>query len=445
MRKKRTENVAALRNLLTDRGSAILWFLGIAYKIALDTMYAFAASPQYQTGGLILDFVLWKFALATVMYFTIFAMLPKEEKDTVGFLLHLQFVITVAPMLTFYSLSNASTEYMIAIFGCILLQIMLVKVPARDSRTIYLKGIRRFAVAALGIMAVYSLVSIVIANGFVGLRAFDLEYIYEMRRNFVYPAGVGYFVNWLTKAVIPFVLLYALERKKYWFAALCVVTQTVFYILTGQKITLLILIPVVFVYYCARTGHLLELMYLGLTLASVAVTVIWQLSQRMGWSVGNTLCSLYAIRTFFHPADNKFNYFECFSQLPKSFFSDGQIGAMLGLTYPYAGSLGQVVYAYLGGDFLAANFNAGYLADAYAQCGYPGMVAVSLLLVFLLRSLRGYDKDRNKCLLVALFSVYFIVLNDGALLTTMFTGGFLIAYALVIIFLGERKESGYGV
>ena len=65
---------------------------------------------------------------------------------------------------------------------------------------------------------------------------------------------------------------------------------------------------------------------------------------------------------------------------------------------------------------------------------------LALLLALLLRVLRHYETKEYFPLLTALFSVYMIILNDAALFTTIFTGGMMIAIALMMIFF--EKDTG---
>lgn len=301
---------------------------------------------------------------------------------------------------------------------------------------------------ALGVLILFTLVIPVLYNGFEGINAFDLDYIYVMRANATYPPGFGYPLGWATNTILPFAFLIFLDRKRYRLAALCAALQVLFYMETGSKFTLLILAPILAVYLLSRTGHLLKLLYLGLVCICLAVVIGYQLDSTAtdgALHPGVLLNAIVGIRAIFHPADNKFNFYEYFSQHLKIHFSDGIIGKVFSLTYPYAGSSGQVIYAASGGDFLAANMNTGYLGEAYAQLGFPGIFLMAALLGFILRALSGYDRKETFPVLTALFSVYIIILNDGALFTTLFTGGMLIAFLLVFIYLGKQEDLPHGI
>lgn len=428
--------------------TALIWTFGILYKFALDAMYVWAASPQYSYAGLVYAPSFVKYVVAAGMYFLLFALLPKRENDTSAFLLHLQFVFTVAPMLSFYALSGGSSRYILMMFLAVAFQTWIVCRPAPARKPVHITGIKNYVTVAMGVLLLFTLAIPILYNGFAGLKVFDLNYIYTMRSNAVYPTGFSYLLGWATNTILPFAFLVFLYQKRYRLAALCAVLQVVFYMETGNKFTLLILAPIFAVYLLSRTGHLLKLLYLGFMCLCLAVVFGFQLDHTAADGAlhpGVLLNSIVGIRAIFHPADNKFNFYEYFSQHPKIHFSDGIIGKMLSLTYPYAGSSGQVIYAAGGGEFLTANMNTGYLGEAYAQLGFLGILSMAALLGLILRALSNHSRRETFPILTALFSVYIIILNDGALFTTLFTGGMLVAFLLVFIYLGKQEDPSNGI
>lgn len=419
--------------------TALIWCFGILYKFALDAMYVWAASPLFSYAGLVYAPSFIKYAIAAGMYLILFALLPKRENDTAVFLLHLQFVFTVAPLLSFYALSGGSSRYILMVFLTVLLQIWIVCRPAPERKRIHITGIENYVTAALGVLILFTLAIPILYNGFEGLKAFDFSYIYTMRANAVYPPGFGYLLNWISRTILPFAFLMLLDRRRWGWAVLCAALQVLFYMETGSKFTLFIFVPVLAVWLLSRTNHLLKLLYVGFICLCVTVVFAYRLD-RTGGGLGIFLNTIIGIRAVFHPADNKFNFYEYFSRHPKIHFSDGIIGKMLSLTYPYAGSSGQVAFAAGGGTFLSSNSNTGYLGEAYAQLGFSGMLLMAALLGLILRGLAVYDRKETFPLITALFSIYMIILNDGALFTTLFTGGMLVAFLLVFIYFGKQQE-----
>ena len=420
--------------------TALFWGFGILYKFVLDALYVWVASPTYDYAGLVYTPDFLKYILASGMYLLLYAYMPKAEEDGVMFLLHLQFAFTVAPMLTFYAFSNGSSRYMLAVFLCILMETWILRRPTEPGKAVRIVGIRNYVTVFLGVLVLFSLAIPILYNGFAGLKAFDFNYIYEMRSSATYPPAFGYLLGWMTNVIIPFAYLLFLTRKKYLWASLAFAVEIIFYMETGQKFVLLILVPITVVYLLSRTCHLLKLLYAGLISLFLLMILAFRLDSVEWHGIGTQLSSLIAVRAVFHPADNKFNFYECFSQLPKLYFSDGQIGRMLGLTYPYRGSSGQVMYAFMGGEFLSANMNTGYLGESYAQMGFPGMFLMSALFAVVLRGVQSCSSKENFGIIVGLFSIFIIILNDGALFTVLFSSGMLLAYLLIFIYFSGTSE-----
>lgn len=426
--------------------TGILWTLGILYKFVLDALYIWAASPQYAYAGLVYQPDSIKYIAAAVMYGLLFAALPKAEHSISTLLLHLQFALTVAPLLSFYALSDGSSRYILMVFCSVLLQTWVVRRPVSGVKPVHIRGIRNYVTVALGVLTIFSLLIPIIYNGFAGLDSFNFSYIYIMRENATYPPGFSYVIGWMTNTILPFACVMFLHHKRYCLLAVCVFLQVLFYMETGYKFTLFILIPVIGIYFFSKTNHLLKCLYAGLIGLFFVILFTFRLDSPSGSGLGVILNALLAIRAVFHPADNKFNFYEYFSDHPKIFFSDGLVGKMFSLTYPYAGSSGQVIFAAQGGEFLEANMNTGYLGESYAQMGFAGMLLMAALLGVIVRGLEVYNSRERFCILAGLFSTYFIILNDGALFTTLFTGGMLLAFALVFIYFGKQQEAfGHGI
>lgn len=428
--------------VLNKYHTKIFWCLALIYRIASDVLYVWGTSVYYDYSGLTYTPSAWKYLLSWVLFFVMFAYMPKEEGKIGSFLLHVQFVYTVCPLLTYFGLAGASTVYMLMVFACIMLETWIVRGAAKRVRPLHIKGIRNYVTVTLGILTVFTLVVPVLYNGFAGFKAFDFQYVYHIRENATYPAGFGYIFNWIAKTVVPFGLIYCVKQKKYRLAVLLGIVQVVMYMESGEKMILLLLFPLLTVYFFAKCKHLTKMMYAGLTILYLLVLLMARMdgSQGTSNSLGMLAISLVGQRAIYGPAMTKFHYYALFRDFPKIFFSDGQIGKMLGLTYPYAAGSGKIIYAYEGGEFLASNSITGYLAESYAQMGFPGMLLMSLLFGWILRGLSCYREKEIFPLLAALFTIYVVSLNDAPLFTMLFSGGMLVSYLLVFIYLSKHSE-----
>ncbi len=426
---------------------AIYWTFGILYKLSLDAMYIWAASPAFSYGGLIYAPNGLKYLLSNILYLLVLAYLPRQEKNIAAFLLHLQFVFTLAPMMTIYGLVDRSTAYMLFVFVCAILQIYLLKRPVSPHSKIYIRGIQNYVTVAFGILVAFCLITPILYNGILDIPALisgfqeqGIDYVYHIRDTMEFPPGFDLVFNWMAKVVLPFGLVMFLERKQYLLAVFCLLAQFCFFLETGHKLLLFMPFPILFIYFFAKLGHLIKMMYAGMTVLSLVTVLTYQMDVLTNHSIGNLLCGMVAVRALLGPANNKFLFYNCFSEYPKLYFGDGQIGSMFGLTYPYAGGSGQVIYAYDGGEFLGSNSCTGYWGDAYAQMGFLGILLMALLFAMVLRGIQQYDRKEVFPILAGMFSIQLIMLNDNALLTTLFTNGMLLAFLLVLIYLSKSSK-----
>lgn len=425
---------------LKKHETVLFWFLGILYKFVLDLLYVKVASPLYNYAGLEYDPSFLKYIISAILYLVLFACIPKKEHSCASVLLHIQFAYIIAPMLSFYALSGASSKYMLMVFVCAILEALIIRRNSGRTKPVYLKGMKNYATVLIGIMAVVALTVPILYNGFAGLKAFDFDYIYEMRKNATYPPGFTYLFFWMGKAIIPFSVILLIEKKKYWWALIAAAIQILLYMECGNKYLLFILVPVLAVYVLAKSKHLIKLVYLGLSALFLVLLVAHRLDTDGGHALGTQTSFYIAVRAIFHPADNKFVLYECFSQLPKLFFSDGLIGKMLGFTNLYSGAYGQIIHAYNGGIYLDANMNTGYLAESYAQMGFPGMLLMSGLFSFILCCIESYNNKKTFCLITAVFAMYIIDLCDISLLTTLLSSGMIIVILMMAVYFNKERD-----
>ena len=427
---------------LTTRHSIILWALAIVYKFSLDAMYVWAASPQYAYAGLTLEPVFFKYVLSTLLYVVIFALLPKAEKKAIPVLLHLQFLFTVAPLLSIYALSNRSTTYMLMVFICIVLQTLVIRRAPMQTRPVYITGIRNYVTVMCGVLLVFVLAVPILYNGLFDLsllNLFNSGVVYAARSSLEYPPGYSYIYSWITHAVLIFALLVTLQKKKYLLSILLILLRILIYLETTNKSVVLVIVPILAVYYLYHTGHLVKLMYIGFIAVCLLTIVAFQMDMQGHISrLGIDINAMIGIRAFFHPADNKFLYYELFNLFPKLGFSEGMIGSMFSLTYPFNCNLGHVLVSWLFGSDTYGSSNTGYLGEAYAQMGFVGMLLMSLLLAVILRAAASYENHKTGAIITSCFAWNLIILSDNSLLTVLFTSGILVFLVLFMIYF--RKE-----
>ena len=419
---------------------AIIWILAVAYRISLDIMYIYAISPAFSYLGLTLVPSSMKYIISIIIYLILFYIMPKKEMDFSSFFLNFQFAVMIAPLLSYYALNNQSTVYVLMVAGCVLLQTWIICYKKKSvNKYVCISHIQPYVSIVLAFVVMTSIAFSILYNGFAGLQIFDFGYLYYFREHREVPLIISYFVPWTYSAIIPFFIVLFLNGQKYINVIACCVLQLIMYMCTGARFAYLILFVVFFVYFLARWKILINGMFAGLICACIVATVFFKFNTISGIRsiVDTAAISIFGMRFLFIPALNKFSYYEFFSANVFSFFSDGQIGRLFSLSYPYQASLGRINAFSLGA---ANNAIAGYLGDSYAQAGFIGMLFISALLAFIIRFVSGAEKFYPFSVLTAIFISFLVILNDNALFTTLFTSGMLL---LIFLFFIYRQPENY--
>lgn len=404
------------------------------YKFSLDINYIFAVSSIYYYEGMMLQPSAFKYLLSTVLYFGLFSVMPKKENVFTTWFLNLQFAVIIAPMLCMYALSSRNnTAYILAVCACVLLQILILskRKPETELVKISIRRGKSYTIVFLSLFIAFCLIVSILYNGFAGLKAFDFNYIYEMRRNAEYPFLFGYFLSWITMAIIPFFIVFSLFKRQYFYCTLLCLVQLMFYMIMGNKAIFLILIVIIGVYIVARLNIIIKGLYLALSSVCSIITIMVSLEKSPFVLLIN---SFWGERFLFGPAMNKFLYYELFSQYPYIHFADGLIGRLFSLPYIYTNTSGFINYAFYHGGSFASNSVTGYLGESFAQLGFVGVVLMSILLAYIIKFIDNSTAGLNFASLAAIFSVPVVILNDAPLFTTLLTGGMFILILLVFIF-----------
>lgn len=432
------ERITSFMQWLDKHHNLIMWLSAIVYHISLELIYIFAVSPAYAYAGLTLAPHSVKYILSWVFYLLIFYTTPKDENRIGSFCLHLQLVVTVAPLLVYYALNDQSTVYMVMVVVAVLLQNWILRENKKKQIGVHLIGLKPYVEVLAPIFIGACVIIAMVWNGFHGLQAFDLNFLYAMRENATYPPLLPYFLSWITSLLIPFFLAYALRAQKYIAAIVYSGAALMLYMVMGAKFIYFSLAVIFGLFILTSLKKPVKLLYIGFIILSLFIVVLYSLENGVpDRRIAGLLNSFLGIRFLFIPAQNKFLYYECFSELPKVFFADGRIGSIFGLTNPYNGSLGQTIFAFQGGEMFASNSNTGYFGDSYAQMGFLGVIFTAIILALVLKFFDNCHLGQMTSVFLIAMGVQMIVLNDGAFLTTLLTGGM----SILIIFAAVYSAS----
>lgn len=404
------------------------FLLIVLFKICLDCFYIFLVSPKYAYEGMIFEFNLIKYIFSWILFIFLTMEILRLNDNFLSICFNLEYSITILPLITYYALGNKNTIYIIYVFLCFYIQFYILnKKENLKKYTIYIPNIKLYCSIFIVILSLLTIGNALYQNGFHGLKAFDLVYLYEIRRNINYSTLFSYCVMWTRIVFIPFFILYNLSVKKYIRSLLFIILQIILYIGTGEKFNYLIIL-VILSFYIILTIKIKNknlIIYNGLIFLILFLFIY----------KNYIFISLLGERFLFGPAVNKFLYYDFFSYYPKHYFADGIIGKCLGITYQYVATSGQLIFAFFyKGRLFESNSVTGYLGDGYAQAGFLGMILFTVLKTLLFKFISLTTNGVSNKIRIPLLVIPIILFNDAGFLTVLFSGGLFLIVLLLYIY-----------
>lgn len=405
-----------------------IYILFILYKIILDLTYMFVISPIYDYAYMILDFSLGKYLLSWLYLVLIAFLIPKGKEKISHLVLQLHAFIMIIPMLTIYALVDKQSDFMFAIMCCFIIEIIVInknKLVIRMPRIVNSQFLIKLIIYSCTII---TYVSIIYANG-IHLDAINFSKIYSIRENEVVPFGfLGYLTSWQYRIFNPYMIVSSYLSNNKGTLKLFAFLQIVLYFITPRKEILFSVFLIIGVVFMLNKLSFFKSSLIGLSVGILGTVSIFFVK------ISVIPVSLVT-RLLIEPAIIKFQHFEVFSHYDKLFFSEGLIGKILSINYPFDLPSGVIVFRYFNTG--TSNSNTGYLANAFDNMGFLGMFIMTLVFILIMLIIDSLSVKLNKNYVFALVIYPMFLLNDGDLLTMLLTGG--IGIFILILFLDQKS------
>ena len=391
---------------------ALLWF---GYAKFIVPIYGYSGFGWAPNGVKVFE------ALLAIVFFAL--CLPSRVKRPSDFFIHVHFLLPVVPMLVLYSASDLPRIYIYFV-----LLAFAVVCFARKLKLPKIKGdmipINIMMWGLLTIVAIY-IISIILHGG---LRYFNLNLlkVYEFRslaaQNL--PGIFGYFSPMVSKALLPFVLLLAVYRRRWLIAALATVGCVMMFALTNHKGPLFYPFFILGIYFVMRSRRPIQLLFAGYILIILVSLLVFFIGD-----FGNIVPSLALRREYFVPAHLNFVYYDFFSTHPHTMLAESKLTFGL-IEYPYELDSSHLIgYHYYNNELCGAN--TGWLGSGYMHFGFVGMLIYAFIVGLLLSMVDVIAKKREPSISGAiLFIPLFAIFQSSDLPTCMLTHGFLLALFL---------------
>ncbi|QSX09272.1 hypothetical protein J0B03_04205 [Alkalibacter rhizosphaerae] len=387
----------------------------VVYKIILEIIYVNSLVPQFDYYGLELNVNVGKLLISFVILFLVYCFLPKDKSYPSTFLYLIMIIMMYIPTLSYYWLNNKSTVYILSLSICF---IIVSTVTRLKHKKIGFKHIK-LNVALDFIFWIYIFISVyvVVKRGGIDVRAFNFQQIYNLRSEYNLDRLSGYLYNWSAKGFAPFFLIYFLHRKNVVKTAIVLVMQMVMYLSFGNKLFLFSLAYLIFIQFVLRSNLNSSKLFIGLMSLGNLIALVFEKLK-----ITTILRDVLPYRSLFVPAMGQFRYYDFFMVHDKLKFSEGIIGRILSIEYPYNKPIGFIVNQFFRGTEFLSNGNTGVFSYAFADFGFLGMILAAIIvgLLFWLTDCATYNLPVVVSAGVLAFSM--VIFNDTGLLISLWTG-----------------------
>ena len=251
----------------------------------------------------------------------------------------------------------------------------------------------------------------------------SLDDVYGVRGEFRSEAAanpaLAYAFPLLETLISPMMVAFGLwDRRPLWVLA-GVVGQLYIYAAEGSKTAFFSPLAIALVFLLVRRGRAMIGSVALLGAAGIVVAAI---------AIGDT--SLFVRRLLITPGLVTAGYVRVFDDAPKAHLAHSVLSRFL--DYPYDADPADVVGRWFFGN-PQTHANTGWLGDGYANFGYPGMLAASVILVVVLWMIDDATKGLPlgyACLLVL---PHALTLCESAILTSILTHGIFVAIVLAAL------------
>jgi hypothetical protein len=255
----------------------------------------------------------------------------------------------------------------------------------------------------------------------------SLSDVYATRAQFASEQGGtaigGYIVPWAGNAINPLLMALGMARRRVGLFTLGFVGQVLIYSDTGYKAVLFSLALVPLVYIAITWGHRMFGPLAAWGTAGILVAAVAINARPGGWAVA------LATRTFATPGHVGWYYYDYFSSHPQYHLSHSFLSWLT--TSPYvvdAPLLIGTLYFHQGTDA-----NSSFFADAYANFGYAGIVAFTVVCAFTLLIIDALGRRRDARVAGPMMAIAGLALGSTGFFTTMLTHGLGLAAVLIAL------------
>lgn len=411
----------------------LVWlFLGmLVYKFSMDLAYLYLT----EVFGYVLSFNPLKYTLGLVWCVVLFVFIRHTEHRVSSFFLYYIFLFQIVPITSVYALGDHSTAYYALL--CLSFLLCELTVGHTGERPLFRRNliVSRTMTLCFGIGAAAVLLNIIWKNGAPHLSLLNIYTVYEYRSSGAFQIGkyMNYILTWTIFVYLPLGLARALTKRSYSRTLLMGGLMVLLYLYTGHKSMLFGAPFVILLTLWARRKHCYQELFLSGCCGFSIVTMLTYFSEP--GSLWYHINNLFTRRVMLLTAQNKFLYYDYFSNRPKLGIYGLFPTWIVKIPSYYEGvnithDISSIYY-----DKPDMGTNTGFFAEGYARFGYIGIILLLLLFALLLKQTDRLQDRVGYQLAVGIFVYPVLNLTDGFLLDSLVFGPWTWLTAILLFYM----------
>lgn len=394
------------------------------YILSICLAYIWILSPIYAYSHLTYHPNNIKLIISVTLIIISLIFIPSDERKPSTFLFYIFYSLTYIPTATYYWLNDQPTLYIVYETICFILISVLIR---RNGRPILISTTKAKVLIQI-IFCIYVLACIILVfhNGGIHINAI-LSDLYSVRGENNLSGLFGYFLNWCAKSFMPLFFVYFFIQRKWYGVVLTCVLQMLLFVSYGFKAYIVAVVLLIGVSALMRfperfMSRWILILSTGNILSSICAKYI-----------NGMPITLFSYRTLILPAQGQFEYYDFFTHHDYLYFSEGSIGKIFGIPYPYSESIGRVVNSYIFGGAKISNGNTGAFSYGFADLGFAGMILAALAIGVIFIIIDASTKKLPKLITVGAMAYQMFTLNDNNVLICINTGGIFWTIIMLIL------------
>lgn len=368
------------------------------------------------------------------------AFLPDGQRRPSDFVIWVIYIAVLVPSLTLGSYRVGLTASQDIVLGAVLILSLFALVRFSERRVIRFQTVKSDLLLfwiAIGLVQIISAATVISIFG-TDLSLASVFDVYDTRYEYKdvlsgVPRVVKYLVTWSGGVFGPFLIAFGLRRRAPFVVAVGVLNQVLMFAVGGHKSVLFSTLVILTLYFMLTRTQV----RIGTAVVASSLALIVGLYALDLWVGQNAFTLLVTRRVFTTPGSLMGIYVDFFSEHPKVFLSNSVLSPLF--DYPYDAPIGSIIgLEYFDSDRMSANAN--FLANAYANFGYAGMLVFSVLAGLVLSVINTLAERKDGVVVILMVAVPAIALSNSALFTVILTHG--LAMSMFIAYVMPQGTRG---